>query len=420
MKNQALQYYMHDGPTAFRFELAGHLNQAGALRLEQDWRTASSVIGDRKLIVDITFVTGIDERGTALLTRWHRQGALLIANSKASRTFAESILGESILEPPVNAGGAVASHRTWLPFHSSFLTPTVNLLMLFAALLFPVETNAATLKSDTVAAWDDYVRTATENLQDRARPGGAFLWTFEDAQRAAKVRNGEIVVAPVTSQTPKKLPGGLIHHWIGAVFLPNLKLDDTLEITRDYDDYKDFYRPTVVDSKVVTRSDSKDEFSMVLMNKALFLKQALDADYQASNVRLDDRRFYSVCKTTRVQEIDEYGQPGEHRSPEGEGRGYIWKLFSIARLEQRDGGVYVELEAIALSREIPVAVRFVADPIVRRVSRNSLLISLQQTGEAARGSTAAQASVGGSSNAEHLHGVSASRSNRNSGFTAIH
>src|ERR1700676_275930 len=106
MKNQALQYYMHDGPTAFRFELAGHLNQAGALRLEQDWRTASSVIGDRKLIVDITFVTGTDERGTALLTRWHRQGALLIANSKASRTFAESILGESILEPPVNAGGA--------------------------------------------------------------------------------------------------------------------------------------------------------------------------------------------------------------------------------------------------------------------------------------------------------------------------
>ena len=62
MKNIALQYYMHDGPEAFRFELAGNLNQAGAIRLEQDWKTASSVIGDRRLIVDITFVEVVDER----------------------------------------------------------------------------------------------------------------------------------------------------------------------------------------------------------------------------------------------------------------------------------------------------------------------------------------------------------------------
>jgi hypothetical protein len=59
---------------------------------------------------------------------------------------------------------------------------------------------------------------------------------------------------------------------------------------------------------------------------------------------------------------------------------------SIARFEQRDAGVYIELEAIALSREIPAAGRFVADPIVRRVSRNSLLASLQQTVESVRGS----------------------------------
>jgi hypothetical protein len=56
--NQALQYYMHDGSTAFRFELAGNLNDEGAHKLDQAWRTASSVIGDRRLIVDMTFVTG--------------------------------------------------------------------------------------------------------------------------------------------------------------------------------------------------------------------------------------------------------------------------------------------------------------------------------------------------------------------------
>ena len=118
MKNQVLQYYMHDGPTAFRFELAGNLNQEGARRLDQDWRTASSAIGDRRLIVDMTFVTNVDESGRALLVRWHRDGARLIANSKTSRALAEAILGEPLPKASPNGGETTVSDRTWLPFRT--------------------------------------------------------------------------------------------------------------------------------------------------------------------------------------------------------------------------------------------------------------------------------------------------------------
>ena len=69
MKTRELQYYMHDGPTAFRFELAGNLNHEGVWQLDQDWRTVSAVIGDRTLIVDMTFVTGVDQEGRALIVR---------------------------------------------------------------------------------------------------------------------------------------------------------------------------------------------------------------------------------------------------------------------------------------------------------------------------------------------------------------
>jgi len=97
MKTQALRYYMHDGPAAFRFELAGDLNDEGARRLEQDWRTASSVIGDRLLIVDITFVTSAEKEARILLARWHASGARIIADSHTSRSLAESILGSLFL-----------------------------------------------------------------------------------------------------------------------------------------------------------------------------------------------------------------------------------------------------------------------------------------------------------------------------------
>jgi hypothetical protein len=290
-------------------------------------------------------------------------------------------------------------------------------LTLLAPLLLPLQLPAATLKAETVAAWDDYVQSVRARLQDRVRPGGTFLWTDEYPDRVAKVHDGEIVVAPAPGQNPRKVPSGLIHHWTGAAFLANTRLDDILEITRDYDRYKEFYRPFVIESKAVARNDSEDRFSMLLMNKTFFLKAALDADYQAINVRLDNCRFYSVSITTRVQEIEDYGQPGERRITEGEGGGYIWKLFSIGRLEQRDGGVYIEMETAALSRDIPGVMRLVVDPIVRRVSRNSMLTSIKQTEEALHSNSLADRKPANSpGSAEHAGSASPALKNDTSGF----
>jgi hypothetical protein len=280
------------------------------------------------------------------------------------------------------------------------------------------------LKSDTIAAWDDYLQTANAKLHDQARPGGGFLWTFEDPGRADKVRRGEIVIAPASGQNPRRVPGGLIHHWVGAMFVPDVKLDEILQVTRDYDHFTEFYRPSVTESKTLARNGLEDDFSMVLMNKGFFLKKALDADYHSKTVRVDDHRSYTITRTTRVQEVEEYGRPGQHRIPEGQGEGYIWRLYSIARLEnepQSDGGVYVEFEAFALSREIPAAVRIIADPIVRRVSRNSLLISLEQTRTAVRARAVTSSGLAGiSATAGQLHAVGTSPSDKSRGFAGLH
>jgi hypothetical protein len=267
--------------------------------------------------------------------------------------------------------------------HSSRMKPMTAIakspLIPLLTVLFPAAINAASLEPTTLEEWESYIASANTRLEQRLSPGNDFLWVDEVPNRLARVRAGEIVVSPVGPQNPKKVHSGLIHDWVGAAFIPAVTLKEVLPVVRDYAQYKELYQPTVIDSKVIDTSETKDRFSMLLMNRSVVLKTALDADYESSYVHVDDRRVYSVSRATRIQEIEQYGTSAQRMLHEDEGRGIIWRLFSTTRYVERDGGVYVELEVIGLSRDIPASLRWLVEPIVRRVSRASLSTSLRQT-----------------------------------------
>jgi hypothetical protein len=264
------------------------------------------------------------------------------------------------------------------------MTTIIKSSVMLITVLSPAMVSAASLAPATSKAWEEYVESANMRMELRLSPGQAFLWVDEDPARLASVREGEIVIAPVGLQNPRRVPSGLIHDWVGAAFIPDVTVKDVFQVTRDYARFKDFYRPTVIDSKVIATSETKDRYSMLLINKSFFLKTALDTDYESYYVRLDDRRGYSASRATRIQEIQEYGFPSQRILNEDEGHGILWRMLSFTRYLERDGGVYLELEAIALSRDIPGSLRWLVEPIVRRVSRASLATSLRQTENAVR------------------------------------
>jgi hypothetical protein len=376
-RGNEFRYYMHDGPHALSFELAGELSDNAARELEQAWRAASSVIGNRSLIVDLSYVTHVDPGGQTVLRRWYDNGAQFVAKLSPARLIVESITGQG-----PESIAAAAPHQTWLPFRAAALW-TAGLMMFFAL----ARANAADLKSETVQTWQEYIKTASARNEKHLVQGNVFLSIDEVPGQALRLRSGEITVSPAGPHVPIKVPSGLIHDWIGAAFIPNVTLDDVLPVVRDYDHYKDFYHPNVIDSKAITAGESADQFSMLLINKAVVAKTALDSDYQSSYARLDGQRWYSTTEATRIQEIADYDTSSPHRLPENEGTGLLWRLHSFTRLEERDGGVYVELEAIALSRDIPVTLRWLVEPIVRQISRASLVTSLQQTQSAVLATT---------------------------------
>jgi len=252
--------------------------------------------------------------------------------------------------------------------------------MLFL-LLAPALSKAAELKHESVQAWEVYVRVAKLRMEERASGQSPFLWV-DEMRHVERVRAGELLVAPVNSDNPRKVPHGLIHDWIGAVFVPNAKLEDVVRVLDDYDRYKDFYKPMVVKSSLLERTQDHEKVTLLMTQKAFSVTAAVETDNEVQIVRLDGNRTYSLSDAVRVQEIAHYGQPGEHAFPEGHGPGYVWRTFSVSRLEQRDGGVYVEMETIAMSRGIPVAFRWMLKPLVEALPRKIMLATLKNTRDA--------------------------------------
>jgi len=259
------------------------------------------------------------------------------------------------------------------------MTTKTRLLAILILLRFELYTSAATLKPETLAAWDAYMQAANDKMQARLQPGATFLWIDEDPDRADRIRAKGPYIAPMAKDIPRKVPSGLIHDWLGAGFVPDVKIEDILRVVRDYDRYKDVYHPGVIDSAFRRTDGMQDFFFMRLANRSVVAKTALDTEGVASYIRVDDKRWYGVSNTTEIREIDKFGTEEQRTLPPDQGTGLIWRLSSFTRLEERDGGVYAELEAIALSRDIPAAFRLFATPIVRRVSRDSLATSLHQT-----------------------------------------
>lgn len=241
---------------------------------------------------------------------------------------------------------------------------------------------AVELQARTVKAWEEYVQGAESKIQTQADSAQSFLWIDESSERRAQVQRGEIVVAPVVGHGTKSVPDGLIHDWIGAVFIPNATLGSLYRVLHDYNGYKAIYKPVVTESRTLGCTDEHQEFAMVWRRRVLFVNAAMEGQYRSHDIAVDSRRGYTVADTTRVQEIEDYGRGNQRLLPPDTGRGFIWRLHSIARYEEANDGMYLELEVIALTRDIPASLAWLVNPVINHLSMNSLTTTLRQTRQA--------------------------------------
>ncbi len=239
------------------------------------------------------------------------------------------------------------------------------------------DSTAAELKPHTIAAFEEYMRTAEARIQKRNHEE-AFLWLDVSPSRKRDVRQGKVVAVPWTGNGNIEIPDGLIHDWIGAVFIPGATLDKTLELVQDYDSHKHIYKPEVMDSRVLHRDSGEFEVYMRLLKKK-FLTVVLDTTHDARWFPLGGGRYYSESYSTRIAEVQNVGEANQRVLTPGTGHGFLWRLNTFWRLAEREGGVYVECEAISLSRGLPKGIGPLINLFVRSLPKDSLVNTLTAT-----------------------------------------
>ena len=242
------------------------------------------------------------------------------------------------------------------------------------AALLALPAIAAELKPKTVEAFDRYI-SETEN---RLAGSKTFLWADESTERMQRIKAGEILVQPVHARAVNPVTGGLVHDWVGSVFIPGATLERTLAMVQDYDRHKDIYKPEVVGSRVISHDGNDYRIFLRLLKKKV-ITVVLNSEHEVKYIPIDKARWRSVSRTTKISEVENAGKPNEHEKPPGTGEGFLWKLDSYWRFEERDGGVWLECEAVSLTRDVPTGLGWIVEPIIRDLPKESLANTLRAT-----------------------------------------
>jgi hypothetical protein len=258
---------------------------------------------------------------------------------------------------------------------------TVALLGALLATVHPA--CAAGLTPEAARAFDAYVHGAEQRMQGEMRPGGNFLWIDglpDERRQDANVRlnRGEVVTERIEEQSQIPMPGALIHHWVGTVFIQGATMKQVLDLIQDYDHHADYYSPQVQKSKIINHSGDDFTIYMRLAQKHL-ITVVFDTEHEVHYSRLDPAHIYSHSHAGRIAEVAGPGSSSEHDLPAGEDHGFLRRLESYWRFYDSGHGVYVQCEAISLTRDIPLGLGWMITPFIESVPRESLEFTLGST-----------------------------------------
>ena len=256
--------------------------------------------------------------------------------------------------------------------HSFFLL-AVSAAVVYAAELTPA----------TSAAFDRYARLTEQRINAEVSRPADFLWidTLPQNRRAEVqrgLRQGGVIIERLQTRDSGKdipVPDGLIHHWVGTVFVPGIGVKEAVALMQDYNQHAKYFAPAIARSKLLDRSGERFRVALRFHVKKI-ITVTMDTENEAEFFQPGADRAHSRIRSTRVSEIADVGTPQEKAKPAGEENGFMWNLNTYWRFLERDGGVYIQCESLTLTRDVPFALAWIIRPIVTQMPKESLTFTL--------------------------------------------
>jgi len=254
------------------------------------------------------------------------------------------------------------------------------------------EPEPAKLRANTLEAFDRYVKLTKARNEEELKRGTSLLWIDqlpapERAEAYAALKRGEVKMKKLEmldSGKPIACPGGIIHHWTGVMFIAKAKLDEVLRMLEDYNKHSVYYGPDVERSKIESRSG--DHFRVFLrFRRHKVITVVLNTEHEIDYFHDGPERAHSRSSAVRIAEVENPGKSDEREKPPGDDGGFLWRMETWWRMEERDGGVYVQSEVVSLTRDIPVVLSWVIKPFVTSIPKETLTATLVATRKAVQG-----------------------------------
>ena len=242
------------------------------------------------------------------------------------------------------------------------------------ALLTPAAP-AADLHPKPLATYEKYIRLTDQRFA-------------RDVQKPIAVKPAEGAVQIMRLHTVDdqgrriEADDGLIHHWKGAVFIPGTSLDAVLKLVQDYNKHSRYF--SEVEKSRLERRDGETFRIFYRLKRTKVITAVYNTSHTVVYTRHAPDRVSSRGFSTRIAELENPGAAGETEKPVGNDSGYLWRLNSYWRFEERDGGVIVEVESVSLSRDIPFGFAWLVKGFVESVPRESLAGTLNSIRKAAK------------------------------------
>jgi len=264
---------------------------------------------------------------------------------------------------------------------------TAGLVLVLSTAAFPAR--AAELQKKTIDAFDRYVRLTETRMdsEERGETGFLYLDRLPPSEKAAaeqQARGAVPFMARLETKDGDKridVPDGLVHHWVGVIFMPGATVDQAVALMQNYDHHAEVFAPVIVRSKLLARNGDRFRFYLRFYVKKV-IGVTTDTEHEAVFGRPSADRAFSRLHSTRVAEVENAGTPSERQKPVGGGRGLLWRLNTYWRFLERDGGTWVQCESVTLTRDIPMGLGWLIGPFVTEIPKESLTFTLSRARKA--------------------------------------